>query len=406
MRIRARLCRIACVVACALVAASTIACDDNKSDASNGAQAQAEQDEPPVVVFEADTHVDLLAPEGDSRDLALDEPRKFPECHKVFEPDGQLVERFPATDPAQRALTLAGCDPEAYERIDGRTFIAYRVPRQKAGYHQRFVAFDADGKLKWDYLVDRAENASNFRANFRSGYIAALLPRMMCAGTLWEGGTRLTCLDAESGEAEFDGLLKFWAGLAPRPNKTSLVTATISGITRRYPYSGVEMRHKSLPDSGGRSAFYASDGERLLFVPADAKYPQMSAFGLDEFDKQWVTELPGKPKSHYDETAFPQHNVVLAKADDALLALDTETGEGLWTAEVGDDTPPAVADDKSLYLLVRRDTDDNLLYSLDPRTAEIRWWSQVPAGTLEMRMYDGRLFTRSVRAIQMVPQND
>ncbi|MGM0555663.1 MAG: PLuB system PQQ-binding repeat protein [Myxococcota bacterium] len=396
-------CRI--VLALALAAAGLSVGCDKSSDEKTKTPTPSPPEEPPVVMLEPERHVDLLAPSGDPEALELGESRKFPECHKIFEPSGEVVERFPATDALERANILAGCDPEAYSRAGGRTFIAYRVPLEEAGYHQRFAAFDAEGALAWEYLVDRSENAKNFRANFRSGYIAPLLPRLACAGTLWEGGTRLTCLDAETGESKFDGLLKFWAGLAPRPHETSLVTATLSGITRRYPYSGVEMRFKKFPESGGRSAFYSSDGQSLLFVPADTKYPRMTAYRFDDFKKEWITELPAQPKSHYDDTAVPEHNLVLAKADGKLFAIDTETGDGLWSANVGDDTPPFAADDEALYMLVRRDTRDNLLYSLKPRTAEVNWWSEVPAGTLELRMYDGLLFTRSVRAVQHIPTN-
>jgi hypothetical protein len=385
----------------ALAAAQWTGCDEKKEEPA--AKATAEADQPAVYKLDPKTHLDLLAPEGQPREFELGETRKLPPCHEVFEPQGTVAERFPANDPAERAITLAGCDPEAYARVDGQTLLAYRVPRENKGYHQRYVSYDSDGKLQWDYLIDRSENAENFRANFRSGFIAPLLPRLACAGTLWEGGTRLTCLDATSGEAKFDGLLKFWAGLAPRPHDTSLVTATISGITRRYPYSGVEMRYKALPDSGGRSAFYASDGARLLFVASDSKFPQMTAYGFDDFEKQWITELPARPKSHYDDTAFGEHSVVLAKADGKLFAIDTETGEGLWSADVGDDTPPVAVDEDAMYLLVRRDTKDNLLYSLNPRSGEVHWWSNVPPGTLELRICDGLLFTRSVRAVRHIP---
>ena len=347
--------------------------------------------------------VDLTAPGGHpQKTLDLTEPRKFPDCHQIFEPDGEPAESFPMPDDVQRPLELAGCHPEAYHVADdGRRFVAYATPPDGPGWDMRLVAYDKSGELLWHYRLKRAENAENFTANFRESFIAPILPRLVCAGTLWQGGTEAACVDAETGVKKWDGMMKFWSGIAPQPVENALNAATLSGITRRYPFSGVEMRFKSFDDGGGRVAYYATDGEHLFFVPSQSQEIEMTAYDLEKFEPVWRLGLEARPDSSW-EHAFSDLGIVLFKIKETIYAAGADTGELLWAARVGGDEPPVASRGGKLYLLLRREADPNLLYELDPKSGQVNWYGKVPTGTLELMSYEDTLILRSVRAVQKV----
>ncbi|QDG53168.1 hypothetical protein FIV42_21200 [Persicimonas caeni] len=377
-------------------------------DKGESAEKAPEVDKPEVTThaWQPPEAVDLTNPGSHSiEELALSEARKFPDCHQIFEPDGTPAESFPLSDDEQRPLELAGCEPEAYRVLDdGTRLVAYATPPDGPGWDMRLVSYAPSGELNWHYRLDRSENAKNFTANFRGSFIAPILPRLVCAGTLWSGGTEAACVDAESGEAKWDGIMKFWAGMAPQPAANALNSATLSGLTRRYPYSGVEMRYRPFDNRGGRAAFYATDGERLFFVPAqqdEADAIQMTAFDLESYEPIWRLGLEARPRATWTH-AFGELGVVLFKVDEAIYAAKADTGELLWSATVGDDEPPVAARGGKLYLLLRRKADPNLLYELEPQSGQVNWYGEVPTGTLELRSYEDTLILRSVRAVQKV----
>ncbi len=348
------------------------------------------------------THPEKAANKWTKRTLDLTPPQRFPDCHELFEPHGQVAKAFPLHDDGMRALALAGCGVEAYRTLDdGTHYVAYATPAKGAGWDLRLAAYDPTGKLAWSYKLDRSQNADNFTANFRGSFIVPLLPRLVCAGTLWEGGTQAACVDPKTGKARWDGMMPFWSGIAPQGHDVSLVAATISGLSQRYPYSGVEMRYEPFGDSGGRTAFYATDANHLFYVPGDGGAIHMTAFNLDSFAPSWRLDLPARPKAPWKH-AFARFGIVLFEIDTTVYAADADTGKVLWAVEVGDDQPPVAAAGKQLFLLLHRQTDPNLLYALDARTGQIHWYSTVPTGTLELFSYDDTLVLKSVRAVQKV----
>lgn len=383
-------------------------CDDKKPKAT-----ELEDDGPKVTThkWSAPKPVDLTDPSGHpEKDIELSDPRKFPDCHLLFEPGGEPAASFPLNDAEQRPLELAGCEPEAYEVLDdGTRLVAYATPPDGPGWDMRLVSYAPSGELNWHYRLDRSENAKNFTANFRGSFIAPILPRLVCAGTLWSGGTETACVDADTGKPKWDGIMKFWAGVAPQPAQNALNTATLSGITRRYPFSGVEMRFRPFDHRGGRAAYYSSDAERLFFVPAQSDAQSgaksskiaMTAFDLASFEPVWRLELDARPRATW-EHAFGELGIVLFKVDASIYAADAETGELLWAAKIGDDEPPVVAHAGKLYLLLRRKAAPNLLYALDPKSGGVDWYSETPTGTLELHEYENTLILRSVRAVRKV----
>jgi hypothetical protein len=348
--------------------------------------------------------VDLTDPDAHpTRELALGEPQRFPDCHRLFEPDGVPLEHFPLADDEKRPMALASCDPEGYRVLeDGRRVVAYATPADEDGWDLRVTFFGADGELLWHHRLDRSANAANFKANFRGSFIAPILPRLICAGTLWDGGTQAACIDADTGESKWSGTMRFWSGIAPQGLEHGLNAASSSGLTRRYPYSGVEMRFMPFEATGGRAAYYATDGQRLFFAPADDEADNaLTAFDMAEHERLWKLELPARPLAGWAH-AFVEPGVVLFEIDDTIYAADTDTGELLWAAIVGADRPSVVAIDEALYVLLRRESEPNLLYELDARTGQIGWQAPVPTGTLELRDYEHILTLRSVRAVQRV----
>lgn len=363
---------------------------------------------PPARAWEApragENLVDLSALDASlRREITLAPAERFAPCHEIFEPAGAPTAPFPLTDDARRPLALVGCEPEAYQVLDDATrLLAYAVPTgAPPAADLRLVAYAADGALKWHARLDRSENARNFRANFRESFIVALEERLVCFGTLWQGGTQMSCQNAQTGEAAWTGMMPFWAGVAPRGDQMSLVSADLNGLTRRYPYSGVEMRSRAFGNFGGRTSFYASSGAHVFFSSASAQSTALTAYRIDDFEPAWRLALPGHPTPHW-QAVFDDLNLLLLKIDQTLFAVDTDAGQALWGVGVGDDEPPLVARGGRLYLLVRRDAEPNLLVELDPRSGKVQWAAETPLGTLKLRVVEDTLMLQSVRAVQQV----
>ncbi len=394
--------RVAVVIAVSVVV-STGGCDDGGSergvDTSTSQQKQT-GGESALEAWEAGEAVDLLEPDDEKRrEIELAEPSKYPDCRELFEPEGEPLELF-LPDREDPPMAVAGCRPEAYERREDRRFVAYSLRGDDAESGDMRVLSYEDDALAWSARIDRSAHADSFTANYRTSFLAPLLPRLVCAGTLWEGSTQVVCWKAETGERVWGGELDFWSGIPLQGRETSLHGADISGLTRRYPYSGVEMRRHDFEHRGGHGALYATDGTRLFFAPEVEGSARLTAYGFDAMRPEWRVELPGQPDVGYQRGMHPQLGLGLVKIDEALFAFDLSEGDLRWRAHVGANRPSTAASEQRLYLLVRRSEESNLLYALDPASSEVAWYAPVPTGTLEVDRVDGRLILRSVHAIQ------
>ncbi len=343
--------------------------------------------------------------------LAPGEPEIFPRCHEIFENTGTPKD-WPWTPEATKEATtkeaaaLFGCSPEAYQiEPDGSRFIAYGIPNLDThdASNLRFVAYTTDGKVRWHYLMDRSEQALNFAANFRGSFIARPSDKLICVGTLWEGGTQTACIDDTATdqpqpEPIWTGNMNFWAGTKPIGIDNSLFSADIKGITRRYPFNGVEMRHRDFDLIGGRGSLYTADLKSLYFAPGTTD-AILSAYNLPDMSLRWQLQLPDRPQTSYHHI-LPAHDLLLIKIDDQLYGIDTQTGKVRFALTIGVDHPPIAANDTHIYLLLRRPDLANLIYQLDPKTGRVLQVATTPTGTLDMAVNKQTLMFRSVRAVR------
>ncbi len=346
----------------------------------------------------------LLDTAASERALALGETKRFPECWEILGSAGDPPRDFPLKDALERALTIASCDLEAYTRLDDGTWLLAWGTAEEEGTRARdlrIAAWGKDGKLKWWKEMDRSGQSPNWVANFRRSFIVALPPKHVCYGTLWEGDTQVSCAGLEDGEERWSGSLPFWTGMAPQPGGDGFIVADLSAVTKRYPFSGAEMKHRKLEGLGGRAGYYATDGERLYFAPSRTEAPNLAAYDLETFDAAWKTPLPGNPAPSLAH-AFDQFDRLLLKLDETLYALDTESGEIRWAYEIGDDVPSVAALGDRLYILCRRPDDPNTLFALDPKSGDVKWHAATPAGTLRVESIGGHLILGSVRAVQPI----
>ncbi len=350
--------------------------------------------------------VDVTQPDDESqRSLTLTEAMRLPQCAEIFEPEGSPAESFPVPK-RKRARVLAGCRPEAYRRDDeGRRWIAYAIPNDApSGTDLRILYYDREGALNWSHRLDRTDHANHFEANVRESFVVPLLPHVVCGGTLWAGATQVACLGAQNGEREWQGELAFWSGMPLRGHETSLVGADISGLTQRYPYSGVEMERREFEARGGHAGLYLYGPNHLLLAPDGGGPKRLTAYTFDRFERQWRTKLPGHPDSNYNDGVFPELDIAVLKIDETIYGLDLSDGSVRWAHETRDRSP-IVALDETLYMLVRRDDEDNLLYALKPQSGEVQWHAPVPTGMIHLHAVEGKLILRSIRAVRRVERN-
>ena len=383
-----------------------LACDNDK-----------DSDQPAVEVPKAEVYhydreavesteaIDLRDPSGQTfRRLRASTPEVFPPCRQIFEEDGEF-KNWPLSTEEQ-GPALFGCDPESFIKLDdGRRIIAYAtgMEEDRRATHLQIVFYEADGSIRWKNLMDRSAEKQNFAANYRGSFLTVVDDRLVCAGTLWQGGTQAQCARKENGEVVYDDVMNFWAGIKPFAFDGSLFTTDIRGITRRYPFRGTEMRHRDLEGRGGRSAFYATDQERIFFSPAEDE-PILTGWDLETLSPIWRAELPDRPRITYRHVSA-EHELLLLKVEENLYGFDTKTGEVRMVFTVGESHPPVTFSDDTLYLLLRRNEDPPLLYAIEPQNGEVRWVALATAGTLQIH-YDTGLLLRSVRAVHSVVPAD
>ncbi len=392
----------------AVVGGVAVGCEDSSdagafgTDASVVESEQSVSEETAVEKWAVEEPLDLRdPPEAKRRELVLSESKKYPACRELIEENGEPRARL-LPDRDDRALTIAGCQPEASVRRDDRWYIAYQLSSDdtEAG-DLRLVVYE-DGELAWHGRMDRSQHADSFTAQYRSSFVVPLEPRLVCAGTLWEGGTQAACWKSDGSEKVWSGELDFWAALPMQGLATSLLAADISGITRRYPYSGAEMRRIDFEHRGGHGALYMTDGERLMFVPPTEAPQQLTAYSFAEMGPTWRVELPGHPDPGYNRHVHRRHELGMLKVDETVYGFTTRSGDLRWALEVGEDRPKTAASEELLYVLLRRGEKPNLLYALQPESAAVEWYAPVPTGTLHVDWVDGTLTIQSVRAIQRV----
>lgn len=375
-----------------------VGCDDRAGSMSD---AEVEtSDEGPEVRRWPKPETTSLDDVAASKERALEwsSSNRYPPCRTFFESDGEVVDTFPDLDPSV-AEVRAGCNPEAWVETESRRYVAYRVPVEGSERRDlRFVAWE-DGKLAWSETIVRDQYGADFTANFLGSFIVPLPPHVACAGTRWQGGTRLACLRRDSGKVVYSGRLSFWSGIPLQGNDASLVGADISGLTRRYPYSGVEMERRDFEETGGRLSLYVADGERLLFA-SDEKPPRLSGYGFDGFELLWRLELPGLPETDLEGAGLPGLSIAVVEVEGVLYAVEPESGEVVWGLGLGGGSVRVDEDGDMLYLMRHRAEEPNELFGVEPTSGEVVWRGEVPLGTLDVEVVEGVVFAESVRAVR------
>ncbi|MFW5966180.1 MAG: PLuB system PQQ-binding repeat protein [Persicimonas sp.] len=374
-------------------------CRDDEGDRQRADTGQSEDLE--THAFDPPEPRDLTDLEAiEERDVDLSRAERFDECETIFEPEGTPEEHLPVAR-RELAITLVGCGAEAVRRHDEDWLIAYPSSTGDSEVDLRLVRYDKEGRLVWHHLLDRSDHAEDFRAQFDASYIAPLPPDMVCYGTRWIDETSTACLESKTGDPRWEGAIDAWLGIDFRGVDRNLVGATREGITRRYPFSGTEMRFKFFDETGGRAGFYAADSSRLFYVPSDGDDFAMTAYDLESFDPVWRLDLPDRPAPNF-EHAFDAFGRVLLIIDETLYAVDSESAEVAWAADIGADDAPLVAVGDRLYLMLRREEDPNVLVALDPEDGRPAWRTELPNGILEVHALDETLLVKSVRAVREV----
>lgn len=396
-----RACTLALSVSAAL---ALVACD-----APTDAQATSDPTEDvadsaiPQATWAPPEPVDLRDPDAlPMHPTDVGQPTLYPRCHELFEPEGSP--RAWPLDGDEADATLFGCEPEAALTLSDppMRLVAYSLPRpaDSRATDLRLVAYNNAGELLWHRRIDRQQQGDNFTANFRGSFLTRVDQQFICAGTRWQGGTQALCARQDSGEVLFEGTMNFWSGIDLVGVGPALVGADINGLTLRYPFTGVEMRHRAFGARGGRTAFYASSPTHVFFVPADGE-PVLSAWNLQTLEVDWQLPLPDKPQPNSGRS-FPSLDLLVFKIDDTLYALNTGDGTQKLAMTVGVDNPSLATTDDALIVLVRRSDAPPLLTILDPQRGVATRAALAPRGALAVGTDGPRILTRSVRALREV----
>lgn len=391
-----------------LVFGSLMACERDDDGNGESGQKTAEPDLPhhDLSALSDDQITDLTKPDSFSEiDLDTSPARLYSACHQIFEENGEILP-WDIEDNVV-ASTIFGCNADGYiELEDGRRAIAYEIPMpdHDLATDLRLVVYGSDGDVEHSFRLDRSYQQTNFAANYRGSFLTNINDRILCVGTLWQARTQALCASLESGLALYEGRMDFWAGVEPFAYDGSLFAADLNGITRRYPYSGSEMRHREFGERGGRAGFYATDEERIFFVPSDAE-TVLSAWDLETLRTVWTAELDAVPDPGYQETSA-EHDLLLFRIDDLLYGVDTDDGSFRMSFNIGGDRPPIAFSDDELFLLLRRDDERPVLYSIDPDDGAVNWQATSPPGSLDIAYGDDALMVRSVRTVRTVRPGD
>lgn len=362
-----------------------------------------------------DTNLDAPSAQLERRALSLKEPRRFGDCHTFLERDGAPKTRLPQTGHSLQ-IRLFSCDIPAVERTDQRLYLAYAVPDDThEGTDLRLSVYDTEPgdrdapPLLWSHRMDRRAHSDHFRADLRDSFIAPLPPNVVCTGTLWSDNTQVSCLSFDGSTVEWSGSLNFWSSIPLTPAAEGLVGADITGLTRRYPFSGVEMEGRQLPGRGGHSALYSIFDDRLVYAPepplTDDDYPlTLSGWDLESFEPIWRRKLPARPDPAVDSLTFDPY--VFIKLQQQLVAVDINSGSPVWSVGVGSDRPKLARADETLYLLLRRRQASNLLYALKFNTGDVQWFARAPTGSLDVATFGDTVALKSIRAVEVIDSVD
>lgn len=380
---------------------------------ASGCQQKKELEVPPAPkdkIIEGKLEVpkarDLTAPpEGiEKSTLALSEPKLWGECKDLFEPDGEQRTTYPYHENnTLEAEAFFGCELEGMLKLDdGRRFVAYALEPEKPSSNTRairVVAYDKQGKRVWTHDTERDARGTSFAASYRGTTLANVEPYLFCVSSMWESGIDIECLKTEDGESAWKGRLPYWSGISPQGFAKSLFVADLSGLRQIYPWSGVERRFKKLDGPGGRSSFYATDGERLYYSSNRTAPLTLGAYDFEKLEQIWSRELPGKLDPIWSEI-FPEHKLLVLRQEETLVGVSTTDGKALWAVNTGESTPKIASNEDSLFVLVRRKDKPNLLHAIDPKSGQSKWWTEPPTGTLRIEAGKDQVVLGSVRAVQ------
>lgn len=344
--------------------------------------------------------VDLASFDDELIHLEVGDAEHYAACRELLEADGE-PQPWPFEGYAHAGLF--GCNPDGVVDFDdGRRAIAYEIPiddHQRAS-DLRVVLYDADGSVSWHRRLDRSHRVERFAANYRGSFLTPIDDRLLCAGTRWQENTQVLCARLENGHIVFDDRIDFWAGIEPFGYDGALYSADADGITRRYPFTGVEMRHRSFGARGGGAGFYATDKERIFFMPSEGD-PVLSGWDLETLREIWRADVADFPARGYAH-ASAEHGVLLLSIDEILVGIEVETGALRMAFDTGDETPAVTFLDDEIVLLVRRDDHPPMLYAVDSDDGAVQWAAEAPAGSLDVTYDGGELMTRTVRTVRTV----
>ncbi len=344
--------------------------------------------------------IDLTDPDDHPR-RDLDDPPadRFDPCHQLLEPDGEPDNLSDDIDDIDHLFF--GCDvDDHYLFDDGRRAVAYAIPIPESddATDLRIVFYDDDGTLLWHRSLDRSHRADAFAPAYRGSFLTPVDNRLICAGTLWLRQTQVICIRQNNGSVVYDGRLDFRAVTDLFVHDGTLTTADDRGITRRYPFSGTEMRHRSFDTRGGASSLYAHDGQRIFYIPGDDE-PTLESWDLNDLQLRWRADLTEFPSRSFEQT-FADHRLLFVVVDDTLFGIATDDGQLRMAHRIDDERPRMTASDDHLYLLIRPGDHDPVLYALDPDDGTVEWVADAPAGSRELRYRDGELMVRTVRTVR------
>ena len=337
------------------------------------------------------------------RALEVGKSSIWPSCHVEMEERGEPVKKLELIgQPERLGSFLIGCEMEAWARGErGEYYFAYSLKgedRLRAA-DQRISAYDDAGKLLWHYTIDRDSDPMNFASSRRSSFAVEMPPYLFCAGTRWDGSLEYLCVKKEDGEIAWQGKLPYWSGTNPIGHQKSLTFGDISTLKKIYPWEGVERQSETFDGTGGYSSVYVTDGRHYVFSPNRAPWKHITGYDLEGMRPIWKLDLDEAFDPLWAH-AFARHDVTLLRQGEDIVALQTSTGKGLWRLTVGPDAPPVVSDDDKIYLLVRRAQGPNLIQAIAPQTGAQLWYTVPPTGTLDLFLYDGKLYLKSIRSVQ------